>query len=138
MARKSGNIVGTEGKVGGEAIERAVECVRGEDDTSRLEDLLRPTVGTRGQTSGLGQAVGHVWCSIGPSVRPQGSGGPPSPHRAEPFVTSGLAPLEAFPCEFGPSHFGLPSLKGSGRAKAKEPVVPGLVCFFFISKHIIY
>ena len=52
MARKSGNIVGTEGKVGGEAIERAVECVRGEDDTSRLEDLLRPTVGIRGQTSG--------------------------------------------------------------------------------------
>ena len=36
--------------------------------------------------------------------------------------------LEAFPCEFGPSHFGLPSLKGSGRAKAKEPVVLGLVC----------
>ena len=31
--------------------------------------------------------------------------------------------LEAFPCEFG-----LPSLKGSGRAKAKEPVVLGLVC----------
>ena len=36
--------------------------------------------------------------------------------------------LEAFPYEFGPSHFGLPSLKGSGRAKAKEPVVLGLVC----------
>ena len=52
MARKSRNIVGTEGEVGGEAIERAVERMRGEDDGSRLEDLLRPTVGTRGQTSG--------------------------------------------------------------------------------------
>ena len=52
MARKSRNIVGTEGEVGGEAIERAVERVRGEDDGSRLEDLLRPTVGIRGQTSG--------------------------------------------------------------------------------------
>ena len=40
MARKSGNIVGIEGEVGGEAIERAVERMRGEDDGSRLEDLL--------------------------------------------------------------------------------------------------
>ena len=43
-------------------------------------------------------------------------------------MTSEPALLEAFPCEFGLSHFGLPSLKGSGRAKAREPVVPGLVC----------
>ena len=48
MARKSGNIVDTEGEVGGEAITRAVERVRGEDDTPRLEDLLRPVDGTRG------------------------------------------------------------------------------------------
>ena len=72
--------------------------------------------------------MGHVWCSVGPSVGPQGSGGPLSPCRAEPFVTSEPALLEAFPCEFGLSHFGLPSLKGSGQAKAREPVVPGLVC----------
>ena len=128
MARKSGNIVGTESEVGGEAIKRAVERVRGEDDAPRLEDLLRPADGTRGQTSGLGQAVGHGWCSVRPSIGPQGSGGPPSPRRAEPFVASGPAPLEAFPCEFGLSHFGLPSLKGSGWAKAKEPIVPGLGC----------
>ena len=68
--------------------------------------------------------MGHVWCSVGP----QGLGGPLSPCRAEPFVTSEPALLEAFPSEFGLSHFGLPSLKGSGRAKAREPVVPGLVC----------
>ena len=43
-------------------------------------------------------------------------------------MTSEPALLEAFPSEFGLSHFGLPSLKGSGRAKAREPVVPGLVC----------
>ncbi|WJZ92996.1 hypothetical protein VitviT2T_011962 [Vitis vinifera] len=54
MARKSGNIVGTEGEVGGEAITRAVERVRGKDDAPRLEDLLRPADGTRGQTSGSG------------------------------------------------------------------------------------
>ncbi|RVW57123.1 hypothetical protein CK203_091660 [Vitis vinifera] len=89
MARKSGNIVGTKGEVGGEAIECAVERVRGEDDAPRLEDLLRLADGMRGQTSGpwvvLCQAVSRA----------------PRP---------------------------LPSLKGSGRAKAKELVVLGLGC----------
>ena len=61
MARKSRNIVGTEGEVGGEAIKLAVERVRGEDNAPRFEDLLRPAVGMRGQTSGSRQAMGHVW-----------------------------------------------------------------------------
>ena len=128
MARKSGNIVGTEGEVRGEAIARAVEPVRGEDDAPRLEDLLRPANGTRGQTSGSGQAVDHVWCSVEPSVGLQGSDGPPSPRSAEPFVASGPAPFEVFPREFGSSYFDLPSLKDSVQAKEKEPVGLGLVC----------
>ncbi|RVX23170.1 hypothetical protein CK203_000043 [Vitis vinifera] len=85
MARKSGNIVGTKGEVGGEAIECAVERVRGEDDAPRLEDLLRLADGMRGQTSG-------PWVVLCQAVNR------------------------------------LPSLKGSGRAKAKELVVLGLGC----------
>ena len=77
MARKSGNIVGTKGEVGGEAIECAVERVRGEDDAPRLEDLLRLADGMRGQTSGpwvvLCQAVSRAprfgWASVATSSK---------------------------------------------------------------------
>ena len=79
MARKSGNIIGTEGEVGGEAIACTIERVRVEDDASRLEDLLLPADGTRGQTSGSGQAMGHGWCFVGLSVGSQGSGWSSSP-----------------------------------------------------------
>ena len=70
----------------------------------------------------------HVWCSVGPMVKPQGSDGPSLPHCAVPYVAFGPAPFEAFPREFGSSYLGLPSLKGSGRAKEKEPVGLGLGC----------
>ena len=44
-------------------------------------------------------------------------------------MITGPAPLAAFPCETGPSHFGLSFIKGSRWAKEKEPVVVlGLVC----------
>lgn len=126
MASKSGNIVGSEGEVGGEASARAVERMRGEDGDPSLEDLLRSADGTRGQTCGSGQAVDLGWGS--PSVEPQGSDGPPSPRGAKPFVAFGLALLEAYPCEFGPPYFGQPSFKNSGQAKDMVLARPGLVC----------
>ena len=54
MARESGNIISIEDEVGGEAIARMIERVWVEVDALRLEDLLLPANGTRGQTSGSG------------------------------------------------------------------------------------
>ena len=115
--RKSENKVVLEGEVGGEAIARVVEHVRGKDGDPSLEDLLQTDDGTRGQSSGSGQAVDP---SLGSElVGPHNSIGPSSLWDSGPSEASGPYSLTAFPRKFGPPYFGLPPVKDYGRALDK-------------------
>ena len=69
-ARKSGKKVITISEVGGEAFASAGERVLEENDVTRLEALLLPADGTRGQSSGSGQFMDLVWSFDGSSVGP--------------------------------------------------------------------
>ena len=128
-AGKRGKNVATGGEVGGEACTRAGERVLEAKDGSRLEALLLPADGTRGQSSGLGQVMDPIRSFDGSLGGSQGSGGltllgltePPwSSKESEPI---GLDPFSDLPCKNGPSLFGLSSRKISRRAKTLEPPV---------------
>ena len=130
---KSGKKVVIVGEVGGEAFACAGERVLEANDVTRLEALLLPADGTRGQSSGSGQSMDPVRSFDGEPVGPQGSGGPllsslaEVPWSSKASRSTGLAPLSDISFETGSSILGLSSRKTSGWAKTLESfVVPGL------------
>ena len=130
---KRGKNVATGDEVGGEVCTCVGERVLEAKDSSRLEALLLPTDGTRGQSSGSGQVLDPIRSFDGSPGGSQGSGGltllglAETPWSSKELEPIGLAHFSDFPCENGPSLLGLSSRKNSGRAKILEPsVVPGL------------
>ena len=132
-AGKRGKFVATGAEVGGEACTRVGERVLEAMDGSRLEALLLPADGTRGQSSGSGQVLDPIRRFDGSPGGSQGAGGLILLGLAELSWCSkesepiGLVPLSDLPRENGPPLFGLSFWKISGWAKTLEPpVMPGL------------
>ena len=128
-AGKRGKKVATGEEVEGEACTHTGEHVLEVKDDLRLEALLLPVDGTRGQSNWSGQDMDPFRSFDGSPGGSQGSGGLTLLGRAEPSWCSkeakpiGLTPFLDFPCENGTSLLRLPSRKISGWAKTLEITV---------------